>query len=142
MVGGYAPDAYTEINNALSEKHFEAPCPPVSCSAMLVQKMSESDLHMAITAGLAGGIGLSGGACGALGAAIWIIGMNGRKEGVGTKVINSRIRDVIDRFLKGPAAFKFECSEIVGRKFEDIGDHAAYLRDGGCSELIEVLVAK
>ena len=35
-----------------------------------------------MAAGLAGGIGLSGGACGALGAAIWILGMNHNiKEG-------------------------------------------------------------
>lgn len=40
------------------------------------------------------------------------------------------------------ADFEFECSEIVGRRFENIGDHAGYLRDGGCSEIIEVLAAK
>jgi hypothetical protein len=96
-----------------------------------------------MAAGFAGGIGLSGGACGALGAAIWIIGMNGCKEGVGRKVINSRIADTIDRFIKSKNAdFKFECSEIVGRRFENIGDHAGYLRDGGCSEIIEVLATK
>jgi len=38
--------------------------------------------------------------------------------------------------------FKFECSEIVGRRFENIGDHADYLRKGGCSEIIEVLATK
>jgi hypothetical protein len=33
----------------------------------------------------------------------------------------------------------FECSRIIGRRFEDIGDHASYLRDGGCSEIIDAL---
>jgi hypothetical protein len=139
----YAPDAFSDINTALSEEHIEAPSPPVSCSAMLAQKMGVSDMHTVMAAGFAGGIGLSGGACGALGAAIWIIGMNGRKEQVGKKVINSRIADTIDRFIKSKSAdFKFECSEIVGRRFENIGDHAGYLRDGGCSEIIEVLATK
>jgi len=141
MAIAYAPEAYSDINTALSEIDIEAPSPPVSCSAMLAQKMGVSDMHTVMAAGFAGGIGLSGGACGALGAAIWIIGMNGRKEQVGKKVINSRIADTIDRFIRS-TDFKFECSEIVGRRFENIGDHAGYLRDGGCSEIIEVLATK
>ena len=142
MAARYASEAFSNINIALSEEHIEVPSPPVSCSAMVAQKMGVSDMHTVMAAGYAGGIGLSGGACGALGAAIWIIGMNGSKEGVGKKVINSRISDTIERFLRSAADFKFECSEIVGRRFENIGDHAGYLRDGGCSEIIEVLAAK
>ncbi|MFC2047040.1 C-GCAxxG-C-C family (seleno)protein [Chloroflexota bacterium] len=143
MIVGYAPEAFSEINNALYETPIEAPSPPVSCSALLAQNMGVSDMHTVMAAGFAGGIGLSGGACGALGAAIWIIGMNGCKEGVSNKVINSRVSDMIDRFLKSKGAeFRFECSEIVGRKFENIGDHAGYLRDGGCSEIIELLATK
>ena len=76
MAARYTPVAFNEINSALSEKHIDAPSPPVSCTAMLAQKMGVSDMHMVMAAGFAGGIGLSGGACGALGAAIWIIGMN------------------------------------------------------------------
>ncbi|MFC2000224.1 C-GCAxxG-C-C family (seleno)protein, partial [Chloroflexota bacterium] len=122
MTVGYAPEAFREINTALSEVYVEASSPPVSCSAMLAQKMGVSDMHTVMAAGFAGGIGLSGGACGALGAAIWIIGVNSRKEGVGKKVINSRIGDTIDRFIRS-ADFKYECSEIVGRRFENIDDH-------------------
>ena len=142
MAARYAPVAFSEINSALSEKHIDAPSPPVSCTAMLAQKMGVSDMHMVMAAGFAGGIGLSGGACGALGAAIWIIGMNSSKEGVGKiKFKSPRAIDAIDRFMKC-TDFEFECSEIVGRRFENIGDHAGYLRDGGCSKIIEVLVAE
>jgi len=49
--------------------------------------------------------------------------------------------DTIDRFVKS-TDFKFKCSEIVGRKFENVSDHAGYLRDGGCSKIIEVLAAE
>jgi hypothetical protein len=109
---------------------------------MLAQKMGVSDKHTVMAAGFAGGIGLCGGACGALGAAIWIIGMNSSKEGVGKiDFKNPRAIDVIDRFMKC-TDFEFECSEIVGRRFENIGDHAGYLRDGGCSKIIEVLAAE
>ncbi|MFC2035747.1 hypothetical protein ACFLUJ_06480 [Chloroflexota bacterium] len=67
MAVKYSRVAFSEINTALSEKHIEAPLPPVSCSAMLAQKMGASDMHTVMAAGFAGGIGLSGGACGALG---------------------------------------------------------------------------
>ncbi|MFC1930329.1 C-GCAxxG-C-C family (seleno)protein [Chloroflexota bacterium] len=142
MAVKYVPEAFREINTALSEIHIEAPHHPVSCSAMLAQKMGVSDMHTVMAAGFAGGIGLSGGACGALGAAIWIIGMNEPEGGGLKKMNNPKVGDTIDRFIKSAADFKFECSEIVGRRFENIGDHAGYLRDGGCSEIIEVLAAK
>ena len=46
--------------------------------------------------------------------------------------------DLIERFLKC-TDYEFECSAIVGRRFENFSDHADYLRDGGCSNIIEVL---
>ncbi len=142
MAAKYAPVAFSEINIALSEKHIKAPSVPVSCAAMLAQKMGVSDMHTVMAAGFAGGIGLCGGACGALGAAIWIIGMDSIKEGTGKiSLKNPGAVDAIDRFMKY-TDYKFECSEIVGRKFENIDDHASYLRDGGCSGIIEVLATK
>jgi hypothetical protein len=46
----------------------------------------------------------------------------------------------MDRFLKS-TEYEFECSNIVGRQFENVNDHAAYVRDGGCSKIIEALAA-
>ena len=142
MAVRYAPTAFDKINTALAGENIEAPSAPASCSAMLAQKMGVSDMHAVMAAGFAGGIGLSGGACGALGAAIWIIGMNSIKEGVGKiDFMNPKAQDAINRFIKC-TDFEFECSKIVGRRFEDVGDHAAYLRDGGCTKIIEALAAK
>jgi hypothetical protein len=67
--------------------------------------------------------------------------MNRSEEPVGFNVMDSWVGDTIEKFLES-AEFEFECSEIVGRKFENIGDHADYLRDGGCSKIIEVLATK
>ena len=139
MAARYAPVAFDEINTALSEEPIAAPSPPVSCAAMLAQKMGVSDMHTVMAAGFAGGIGLCGGACGALGAAIWIIGMNNAKEGTSKIDFKEpRAIEAIDRFMKC-TDYEFECSAIVGRRFEDVGDHAGYLRGGGCSDIIEVL---
>jgi hypothetical protein len=38
--------------------------------------------------------------------------------------------------------YEFECSEIVGRIFENIGDLADFFGDGGCSIIIEALAAE
>jgi hypothetical protein len=144
MAAGYARVASSEIETTFSEKH-QTPSPPVSCAAMLAQEMGASDMHTVMAAGFAGGIGLSGSACGALGAAIWIIGMNWLEEGAGddiwkSEAFQSRAADAIDRFMKSTDS-KFECSKIVGRRFENTADHAGYLRDGGCSKIIKALAA-
>jgi hypothetical protein len=140
MAVKYHKEAFRVINAALSEEDIENLSPPISCAAVLAQKLNLSDMHQAMAAGLAGGIGLSGGGCGALGAAIWVNGMNKLREGAANKVINMEASEMISKFLKD-TDFKLECSAIVGRKFKDVADHADYLHSGGCSEIIEQLAA-
>lgn len=141
MAARYAPVAAGEISATVSEKPLETPCHPVSCAAMLARRMGASDMHTVMAAGFAGGIGLCGGACGAFGAAIWIIGMNSTKEEFGpTGYDNPKALAAADRFLES-ADFEFECEKIVGRKFEDVADHADYLREGGCSKIIDALAS-
>jgi len=139
LAARYGPAAYGEIGAALSGGRVEAPPDPVSCSAMLARRMGASERRVVMAAGLAGGIGLSGGACGALGAALWILGL-GRIEGGDGRVEfkDPAAADAIDRFMK-ITDYAFECPEIAGRRFEDVRDHAAYLRGGGCSGIIEAL---
>ncbi len=137
----YAQMAFSDINIAFSEE-YKAPSPPLSCAAMLAQKMGVSEMHTVMVAGFAGGIGFSGSGCGALGAAIWIITMDCLKEGAGGIDFEiPRAIDAIDRFTKC-TGHEFECSKIVGRRFENVDDHAGYLRDGGCSEIIRVLATE
>jgi len=141
MAARYAPLAYHAIDAALSEETFAVPSPPVSCTTMLAKKMGASKMHAVMAAGLAGGIGLSGGACGALGTAIWVHAMSRSEETVGLDFAASWIDKINKRFL-GSSDYKFECSEIVGRKFESIHDHAEYICKGGCSDIIDTLAAQ
>jgi hypothetical protein len=138
MAGRYAPLAFHEIQAALAEKPAEAPSYPVSCAAVLAKNMGLSELQVTMAAGFAGGIGLSGGACGALGAAIWISALQQGRDGSKLAMQNPRATALIDRFVES-ADYEFECSKIVGRRFENIGDHASYLRAGGCSKIIAAL---
>jgi hypothetical protein len=135
----YAPLAYDEINSSFSEELRDIPEEPVSCAALLAKKMGLSDKHQTMVAGLAGGIGLCGGACGALGAAIWILSMKISKEEDGkVDFDHPRANALIEKLLKC-TDYEFECSKIVGRQFENVKDHADYIQDGGCTKLIEIL---
>jgi hypothetical protein len=139
MAAKYAPEAYKEIESTLAEEEVDVPKQPVSCASLLAKKMGLSDEHQVMTAGLAGGIGLSGGACGALGAAIWLKGMLSNIE-AGEKLDfnNPAALEAMERFLK-VSDFEFECSDIVGREFESVADHADYIQCGGCSEILDEL---
>lgn len=139
MAARYAPIAHDEIDTVLSDGHRDAPASPVSCAAVLAERMGASDMYATMAAGLAGGIGLSGGACGALGAAIWITIMNRNQAGGETAdYMSPEAMEVIDRFVEA-SDYEFECSEIVGRHFETVDDHASHVRTGGCAQIIEAL---
>jgi len=141
MAANYAPVAYSDIKTTFSKENIEVPSQSVNCATALARKMGVSEMHSVMAAGFAGGIGLSGGACGALGAAIWIIGMNSGKEGVeNIEFMPSKASDTVDQFVEC-SDYEFECLEIVGRKFSSVGDHAEYIRQGGCSKIIEVLAS-
>ena len=142
MSGKYAKAAYKEINSSLSENEMESLAPPASCSALLAEKMGASDLQKVMASGLAGGIGLCGGACGALGTAIWITGIKNIDEGKNKLDFKSpELNNIVEKFLKC-ADYEFECSKITGQKFENTEDHANYLREGGCSKIIEALATE
>jgi hypothetical protein len=135
----YAPTAFDNIHAAFDDT-TAASCCQTSCSATLARRSGASEHHVTMAAGLAGGIGLSGGACGALGAAIWLTGMRERAQGTSQKAINAKIDNIVQSFLK-TTEYQFECRDIVGRCFENAGDHGAYVHVGGCAEIIEMLAA-
>ncbi len=141
MAARYAKAVHGDIKAVISGAHLAAPPDPLSCSAELAKRMGASDMHAVMAAGFAGGIGLSGGACGALGAAIWLIVMKNGGGGSGkVDFKNPRAQDAVNRFLKC-TDYEFECATITGRRFENIAEHAAYMRRGGCARLIEALAA-
>jgi hypothetical protein len=140
MSASYARTAFYSMNTTLSQKHAQAPCSPASCAAMLAKKMGASEQHTVMAAGFAGGIGLSGGACGALGAALWFNEMKNIQAGNRSIDFtnNPSALAIIERYLES-SDYEFECAKIVGRSFENIEDHAGYLRAGGCAQIIEAL---
>jgi hypothetical protein len=139
MTAGYASAAYRELNAAFSEKPCEPAPAPVSCAALLARKAGLSDLQAAMAAGLAGGIGLSGGGCGVLGAAVWIASL--REANPGFALNSPTTSALTEKFLEF-SDYEFDCAKITGKNFKDVYEHAEYVRGGGCAQLIEALAAQ
>jgi hypothetical protein len=137
----YASAAKDAIDTALAAPPEDAPPAPPSCAALLARQMGASEQHAAMVAGFAGGIGLSGGGCGALAAAIWLTGVRALQGGAARVDFQWPAgQAVIERFLACTLG-KFECAAICRRTFAGVEDHADYLRGGGCARLLEVLAA-
>lgn len=139
LAADYAQMAFDTINNTLG-KNDDVPAQPVSCTAMLAQKIGASDHHRVMAAGLAGGIGFSGGACGVLGAAIWFRDINTLNNSGKLSFNLTTPSTELEKFLTA-SDYEFECAKIVGRKFENVADHASYVRGGGCAKIIQELAA-
>ncbi len=139
MAVKFAPVAFQTIEESMAEEPVEATSHCASCAAAVARRLGASEQHVVMAAGLAGGIGLSGGGCGALGAAIWITGMNHPEEKTGLSADGTTIGEVIEAFVEA-SDHEYECAEIAGRRFEDAADHGRYMEAGGCARILDALV--
>jgi hypothetical protein len=96
--------------------------------------LAAPEVHAVMVAGFAGALGLHGGGCGALAAAVWLDALGGGDHAR----LEGRAAPTLERFLEASDA-GLECAAIVGRRFADAADHAAYLRGGGCARILEAL---
>lgn len=135
----YARKALKTILGHIPGASSEDLSAPICCTSLLAEKMKESDLHKTMVSGLAGGIGLCGGGCGALGVAIWFNELKNLKNDQSTMDFKDPVKLKIIEDFKLVTSGEFECSKIVGRKFKDIKDHAKFIQQGGCKDILEIL---
>ena len=116
---------------------------PRSCASEVVEQMGGSEEEMAMVAGFAGGLGLFGGACGALSAAIWKKMLDWCRENPEEEppYLNNPTATNILKAFKIETRGAMRCSKICSRRFADIEDHTEYLNQEGCKHLMDVLVA-
>jgi len=101
--------------------------------------MSATDEQSAMVAGFAGGMGLSGNACGALSAAIWMKTLRGIQSDPKYKTYpNPEAKELLEIFYK-ETDYEILCSDITGQNFKTIDEHTEYIENGGCEKLINVL---
>ena len=137
----WAPEAIKAAKEGLNTDTSDLPEKPVSCASEVVRKMCAGPTEMAIVAGFAGGIGLSGGGCGALSAAIWMNSLKWCRENPGKSGYpNPRAKETLDAFLVA-ADYEFECPKLAGRRFSSVSEHSEFVKCGGCQKIIDALAA-
>ena len=137
----WAPEAIEAGEEGLSEEMIDLTCKPVGCAAEVAKRMGASDEEMVMVSGFAGGLGLSGNACGALSAAIWMKTLAWCKENPGKTppYLNNPTGKKLLKAFQEVTDKEMLCSKITGKKFETINEHAEFIHNGGCKKIIEVL---
>ena len=137
----WAPEAILSATEGLAGEQTDLPKQSISCASEVAKKMGATEEEMLMVAGFAGGLGLSGNACGALSAAIWMNTLNWFKKQEKTPkdaYLNSKAKDTLNAF-NDETGSEILCHKITGRRFETIDDHTEFIKNGGCEKLINVL---
>jgi len=139
LAAKWAPDAIKEAHVGLAIGLPDRANETKSCASEVINEMSGSNEEAVMVAGFAGGLGLSGNGCGALGAAIWKITLELVKKGDWKYTLSNPTFDkILEKFYEA-SDYKMECSEICDRRFKTIDEHSDYIKNGGCNNLINVL---
>lgn len=137
----WAPEAIQTARESLSKEQIDLTRQPVSCASEVAKKMGASDEERVMVAGFAGGLGLSGNACGALSAAIWMKTLDWCKENPGKTppyLNNPKAKKLLKAFYEVTDS-EILCDKISGQRFKTVDDHSEFIKNGGCEELIKVL---
>jgi Putative redox-active protein (C_GCAxxG_C_C) len=139
LAENWAPEAIEAAHAGLSLSDYKISEPTISCASETLKKMGASDEETIMVSGFAGGMGLSGDACGALAAAIWktILELIKKDEWKST-LQDPDSNKVLNRFFEA-SDYKMECQEICGKRFNSMEEHTEFIKNGGCEKLIEVL---
>ncbi|WP_340198844.1 C-GCAxxG-C-C family (seleno)protein [Ascidiimonas sp. W6] len=137
----WAPEAVKAAAEGLSENDNSTE-KSLSCASEVVRQMGGSKEEAVMVAGYAGGLGLSGGACGALSAAIWKNMLDWCRENPEKEppFFNNKIAKKMLKAFNTITDNKMLCSDICGKFFENLDDHTEYLKQGGCKAIMDVLV--
>jgi hypothetical protein len=140
LAENWAPEAIQVATTGFSEAP-NTPSECLSCASEVVQKMGGTKEEISTVAGLAGGMGLKGHACGALGAAIWMSSLTWCKKHPGERASmtnNENTARLFEAFNKETNS-EVLCRQITGKSFVTIDDHTAFIKTGGCEKLIDTL---
>lgn len=135
----WAPEAIMVAEKMLDSKQEVLSGNALSCASEVVRIMGGTEGEVVTVAGFAGGLGLSGNACGALSAAIWKSSLtwcesNHEKNGYP----NPGATKTLEAFF-AETDYEFLCHKISGRHFKTLEEHTEFIKNGGCEKLIGAL---
>lgn len=135
----WTEEAINAAKKGLSVRLIDLPPKSVSCASEVIRISGGTDEEMVMVAGFAGGLGLSGNACGALAAAIWMQTLKRVRANDFNYAIKDPFVENIKEVFYAETDYRIECQEICGQKFNSIADHTEFIEKGGCSKLINIL---
>ena len=110
-----------------------------TCASEVVKKMGGNNEEMVMVSGFAGGLGLSGNACGALAAAIWMKTLDWCRKNPEKRGYSYEGVEVIITKFEEATQGELLCQNICGKSFNSIEDHTEFIRTGGCKRIIDLL---
>ena len=139
LADAWAPEAIRAAEEGLALDPSDLPVRPLSCASEVVRLSGGSDAEMVTAAGLAGGIGLNGGGCGALAAAIWMNALSRIRDKTYKTSFSDPVAERILRTFFEAAGSELDCRVIAGRSFPTVADHTEFIGTGGCGRLIQAM---
>jgi hypothetical protein len=139
LAAKWAPEAIQAADEGLSLEQIDLPHIPISCASVVVKKMGAGDEEMTMVAGFAGGLGLSGNACGALSAAIWMNNLAWCRKNPGKSPYSNTSAESTLKAFYGATDSEILCKNITGQSFKTIKDHTEFIKCGGCDKLINII---
>jgi len=139
LAGKWAPEALNAAREGLSQNQTDLPQESLSCASETILQMGGSKEEMAMVAGFAGGLGLSGSGCGALAAAIWKNALIHNRKETRKPANYDADKDLTLKAFYEETDYEMQCDKICGQRFETITEHTEFLKNGGCKKLIKVL---
>ena len=139
LAGKWAPEALRAANEGLKQDNTEEPKQALSCASEVIRNMGGSEEEMAMVAGFAGGLGLSGNGCGALAAAVWMNAMRYNRKHPGKAAPYDPESNETLKVFYEETDYEMQCDKICGRSFNSLDEHSEFIKNGGCKKLIGVL---
>ena len=139
LAENWLPEAIESAKEGLSQEQTTTTQKTTSCATQVAKKMGATEEEMSMVAGFAGGLGLSGNACGALSTAIWMNSLAWIKVHPDKSAFkNKNAKDTLKAF-NNETNSEMICHKICGRTFKTIDEHSEFIKNGGCENLINTL---
>lgn len=138
LADSWLPDAIRSAEEGLSRTTAYSQ-EPASCASEAVRRMGADDKTMMMVAGFAGGLGLSGGGCGALAAAIWMKSLAWIKENPGKSAYNNPYAKKTLNAFRRTVGSDMRCHALAGKRFATIDEHTEFMAKGGCAAVLTAL---
>ena len=139
----WAPDAIKTAVDGLSNGHDNSSQNAVSCASEMIKRLGGSEEEAVMVSGFAGGLGLSGNACGALSAFMWMKLLTWLREHPGETPNykdNTSAMNTLKVFFAATDS-EIQCHKITGRHFNSIEEHTEFVNNGGCAKVMDALSA-